>query len=318
MRTDPLSDILRITKAEMVATGGFSAGGPWAIRFPAPRSINFFAVVRGHCWVTIEGEPEPFRFDRGDVGLLTAERAFVLATDLTLEPLDAMSVFSGTGRSEAVFGDGNDFEHVGGHVRVDPRSGRLLADVLPAWIHISAASQEATTLRWLLDQLVEERSVIHPGGQLAAEQLAQLLFIQVLRARMRAPTMMPAGWLRALCDPRVAPAMRLMHGDPARSWHLDELAKACAMSRTTFATRFRAVVGAAPLAYLGQWRMHLAERNLREDTKPIAIIGQSLGYTSESAFSNAFKRIMGQSPRAHRLQSAGAFQSSDTIEVGLP
>ena len=223
MSIDPFSDILRITKAEMVATGGFAASGPWSIRFPAPTSIKFFAVVRGRCWARIEGEPDPVRFDTGDVGLLTAARAFVLASDLALEPLDAMSVFSGSGRSTAVFGDGSEFEHIGGHVRVDPKSGRLLADVLPPWIHISAASQEATIFRWLLDRLVEERAATQPGSQLAVEQIAQLLFIQVLRARLKVPEIMPAGWLRALGDPRIAPAMRLMHGDPARSWHLGEL-----------------------------------------------------------------------------------------------
>jgi AraC-like DNA-binding protein len=303
MSADPFSDILKFTKAEMLATGSFTAGGPWAIRFPAPKSIKFFAVVRGHCWVRVDGGPEAARFDAGDVGLLTAERAFVLASDLELEPLDAMSVFSGSGRSTAMLGDGGDFEHVGGHVRLDPQSGRLLADVLPPWIHIRAASQEATTFRWLLARLVEERSTHQPGGQLAAEQIAQLLFIQVLRARLKLPELMPAGWLRALGDPRIAPAMRHMHGDPARSWRLDELAKVCAMSRTTFALQFRTVVGTAPLTYLGQWRMHLAERALREETTPVAVIGQSLGYTSESAFSNAFKRVTGRSPRAHRFQT---------------
>src|SRR5579884_213969 len=111
---------------------------------------------------------------------------------------------------------------------------------------------------------------------------------------------MPAGWLRALGDPRIAPALRLMHGDPGRAWHLDELAKACAMSRTSFAFHFRAAAGVAPLTYLTEWRMRLAERALEEENTPVAVIGRSLGYTSESAFSNAFKRVTGKSPNAHR------------------
>jgi AraC-like DNA-binding protein len=112
-----------------------------------------------------------------------------------------------------------------------------------------------------------------------------------------------AGWLRALGDPRIAPALRLMHDDPARPWQLDELAKACAMSRTTFAFHFKKSAGVAPLTYLAQWRMRLAERTLRERNTPVALIAQSLGYTSESAFSNAFKRMTGQSPKAYRHAS---------------
>lgn len=300
MKVDPFSDVLKFTNAESLVTGGFTAGGAWAIRFPAPDKIKFFAVTKGHCWVCIEGEAEPIHFETGDVGLLSAKRSFVLTSDPGIPPVDAMSVFSGSGKTTAILGDGSDFAQIGGHVLLDPASGRLLADVLPPWIHVPAASPQATAFRWLLDQLVGEHTVEQPGTQLVSAQLAQLLFIQILRAHLKTSDPMPAGWLRALRDPRIAPALRLMHGDPGRTWHLDELARACAMSRTTFAFHFKGVAGVAPLTYLTEWRMRLAERALREEVTPIAVVGQSLGYASESAFSNAFKRVTGNSPRACR------------------
>lgn len=300
MAIDPFSDILKFTNAVSLVTGGFTAGGAWAIRFPAPDKIKFFAVVKGQCWVDIEGEIEPVHFQTGDVGLLAAKRSFVLASDPGVAPVDAMELFSAAGSSTAQLGDGLDFAHVGGHVLLDPASGRLLSDVLPPWIHVPAASPQAANFRWLLDRLVEEQAAELPGAQLASAQFAQLLFIQILRAHLQASDLMPAGWLRALADPRIATALRLMHGDPGRSWHLDELARACAMSRTTFADRFKAVAGVAPLTYLTEWRMRLAERALREDSTPVSVIAPSLGYTSESAFSNAFKRVTGTSPRTYR------------------
>lgn len=303
MSADPFSDILRFTNALSLVTGGFTAGGAWAIRFPAPDKVKFFAVVKGQCWVSIEGETEPVRFHTGDVGLLAAKRSFVLASDLGIAPVNAMELFSGAGRSTAQLGDGGDFTHIGGHVLLDPASGRLLADVLPPWIHVPAASPQAANVRWLLDQLVEERAAELPGAQLASAQLAQLLFVQILRVHLSTSDHMPAGWLRALTDPRIAPALRLMHGDPARSWHLDELARACAMSRTTFADRFKTVAGVAPLTYLTEWRMRLAERALRDESTAVAVVAQSLGYSSESAFSNAFKRVTGKSPKAYRSAS---------------
>ncbi|WP_377154689.1 AraC family transcriptional regulator [Roseateles sp. UC29_93] len=300
MQADPFSDILKFTRAESLVTGGFRAGGQWAIRFPAPDKIKFFAVVKGRCWVRIEGEPDAVLFETGDVGLLAAKRASVLASALDIEPVDAMGLFSGAGRSTATLGDGEDFAHLGGHVLLDPASGRLLEGVLPPWIHIRAASPRATVFRWVLEQLVEERAHPLPGAQLVTEQLSQLLFIQILRAHLEASGPMPAGWLRALADPRLAPALRLMHGDPARSWHLEELASACAMSRTTFAVRFKDIAGVAPLSYLADWRMRLAERALREEDTPVAVLARSLGYASESAFSNAFKRVTGKSPTTWR------------------
>ncbi|NKF22969.1 AraC family transcriptional regulator [Solimonas marina] len=306
MSADPFSDILKFTNAESLVTGGFCAGGAWALRFPAPDKIKFFAVVKGSCWVSIEGEGKPVRFDTGDVGLLTAKRQSVLASHPDVTPMDAMSVFSGSGRSSVVLGDGRDFAHIGGHVLLDPASGRLLADVLPPWIHVPAVSPQATTFRWLLDQLVKERAGELPGAPLASAQLSQLLFIQILRAHLQLSGPVNAGWLRALSDPRVAPALRLMHGDPARSWRLDELAQACAMSRTTFALHFRTSAGVAPLAYLAQWRTRLAERALRDENSAVAQIAETLGYASESAFSHAFKRMTGHSPKAYRHAARAA------------
>ncbi|MET3853706.1 AraC family transcriptional regulator [Rhizobium sp. OAE497] len=306
MAVDPFSDVLTLSKAEAVVTGGFTAGGPWSIRFPAREKIKFFAVVKGSCWVHLEGAREPLLFETGDVGLLAKPRVAVLSSDPGLEPVDAMSLFSNVGRNAvAVVGDGGDFGYIGGHVMLDPIRGKLLADILPPWILTRAASPHAAAFRWLLDRLIEERTSGRPGSQLASSQLTQLLFIEILRSHLGTARLMPAGWLRALAEPRIAPALRLMHGDPARSWHLEELAKACAMSRTSFAFHFRTVAGVAPLTYLATWRMHLAERSLRDERTAVATVARSLGYTSESAFSNAFKRANGKSPSAYRASVSG-------------
>lgn len=298
---DPFSDILRLTNAETVVTGGFSAGGAWAIFFPASDKTKFFAVTKGECWACLEGEAEPMRFETGDVGLLIARRAYVLASDPNVPPVDAMDLFSRAGRTTAQLGDGQDFAHLGGHVLLDAVSGRLLLDVLPPWIHLRASSPHAVSFRWILEQLVREQTSHMPGAQLASAQLAQLLFIQILRAHLESAGHITASWLRVLADGRVAPALRLMHAEPGRVWGLDQLARACAMSRTTFAAHFRAIAGVPPMTYLTEWRMRLAERALRDEDAPISDLARSLGYRSESAFSNAFKRCVGVSPNNFRL-----------------
>jgi AraC-like DNA-binding protein len=129
------------------------------------------------------------------------------------------------------------------------------------------------------------------------------MFVQILRAQLGSVGSLPAGWLRAISDERIAPALRLIHGDPSRTWKLDELAKASAMSRTTFAVHFKAVAGVAPLEYLTDWRMQIAQRALRDEDKSIAELAASLGYSSESAFSNAFKRVTGSAPSKHRISA---------------
>lgn len=56
----------------------------------------------------------------------------------------------------------------------------------------------------------------------------------------------------------------------------------------------------APQEYLTRWRMHLAVQALSTTGSSVCLIGQSLVYQSDSAFSSAFKRVMNCSPREYR------------------
>ena len=300
MTHDPFSDILTLTNAETVVSGGFTAGGTWAIRFPKMEKIKFSAIVRGRCWLCIDGEQAPMRAEAGDVFLLSAHQSFVLASDVEAMPLDAASVFTSSAVKMGKLGDGDEYMQIGGFVRLDPLSGGLLADVLPPLIHVQASAPQAAVLHWLIEQLVHEQVAELPGASLVSAQLAQLMFVQIVRAHLDTSGSLEAGVLRALSDPLIAPALRLMHSDPGRSWHLKELAQAVAMSRTMFAVRFKQSAGVAPLTYLTEWRMRLAERALREQETSVTELARSLGYTSESAFSNAFKRITGHAPKRYR------------------
>jgi transcriptional regulator GlxA family with amidase domain len=101
--------------------------------------------------------------------------------------------------------------------------------------------------------------------------------VEVLRAALRPGGGAGAGWLSALADPRLQPALRLMHDQPERDWGLVELARATAMSRTRFATRFRNSAGRPPVACLTRWRMQLAQRALRETGTTVAALAVQLG-----------------------------------------
>ena len=131
-------------------------------------------------------------------------------------------------------------------------------------------------------------------------QLTQLMFVQILREYLQTTTDLPCNWLKAVSDKRLQPALALMHNDPAQNWQLSELARAAAMSRTSFAVYFKSIAGVAPLTYLTQWRMYLAGQSLRQSELSVSTLALQYGYASESAFSTAFKRINGVSPRNYR------------------
>ena len=151
--------------------------------------------------------------------------------------------------------------------------------------------------------MVEEYSAAQPGHALAMEQLSQVLLVEILRAYILStdPDLLPAsGLLRAVSDKRLAPALRLIHDNPEHSWRLEELSAAAGMSRTTFANTFKSVAGITPMTYVTEWRMRLAAKALRDQNVSVAELAYALGYTSESAFSNAFKRVTGQAPTIYR------------------
>jgi AraC-like DNA-binding protein len=76
--------------------------------------------------------------------------------------------------------------------------------------------------------------------------------------------------------------------------------------------RFKQTVGESPMEYLTRWRMLLAGDRLVNSDDPISVISLSLGYESESAFSTAFKRVMGCSPRQYsRGRSSGSSPVSE-------
>ncbi|WP_129955370.1 helix-turn-helix transcriptional regulator [Rahnella sp. PD4] len=103
-----------------------------------------------------------------------------------------------------------------------------------------------------------------------------------------------------------------MHEAPDAKWTLQKLAGQAAMSRTTFALRFKEFVGLSPMDYLTRWRMTLAADRLRHSRDSVAEIGRAVGYESEKSFSTAFKRVMNCPPRQYGRGQRTAGHSEPT------
>jgi len=104
------------------------------------------------------------------------------------------------------------------------------------------------------------------------------------------------GLLPGLADAHLAPAIRQMHGQLARSWTVAQLAKTAALSRSAFFERFTRVVGLPPMEYLLAWRMAVAKDLLRREDVGLAEVADRVGYGSASTFSTAFSRYVGRPP----------------------
>jgi len=132
------------------------------------------------------------------------------------------------------------------------------------------------------------------------DRLADVLFIQVLRAWCMTERAVGIGWIAALRVPALASAMRAMHSDLARSWTVEELSREAMMSRSAFAALFKEVVGEAPLTYLTAWRVYRAKAFLKDTQLSLLEIAMLVGYESGTALSRAFRRFEPDPPGVWR------------------
>ena len=296
---DPLSDVLSLLRPRSIMSGGWDMGGAWSVGFGPHPGIKCYALVSGQCWLVLDGAPSPLRVEAGDCFLLPHGRAFHLTSDLALKPVDAKAAFTLplNGAIARVNGGGDCFG-VGGHFDFAGQHAGILLRELPPVVHIRKESDKAA-MRWSLERMMEELREPQPGGALVARQLASMMLVQALRLHLAEGRRGGVGWLFALADRQMNAAIGSIHGAPGHGWTLQELARRAGMSRSTFALRFKQTVGRSPMDYLTHWRMLLAGDRLANSNEPVSSVALSLGYESESAFSTAFKRVMGCSPRKY-------------------
>ncbi len=293
---DPLSDVISFLELRSYRVGGFEAGGDWSIRFGAYEAIKCYAVTSGACWLAVEGDGDPVHLQQGDCFLLPHGRPFRIASDLALPPDDWQRHFVGAREGEVVRLNGSDGVKVlGSHFQLSGPQAEMLVGMLPPVVHLQREA-EREALRWAFDRMRQELTDLKPGGVLIAQQLAYMIFVQALRLHLDDRN--GVGWLFALSDKQVGAAIAAIHREPGRRWTVAALALEVGMSRSGFAARFGQLVGDGPIEYLTRWRMLLAGRRLSRG-EAIGAVARSLGYESESAFSFAFKRVMGIAPRHH-------------------
>jgi AraC-like DNA-binding protein len=309
---DPLSEVLDLLDLRAASPSRLEAGGRWALGFAGHQHLKVGTVVAGECWLVPDGAA-PLHLGAGDCYLLASGRPFTASSDLDTAPIPNRTALPSPWPSTTYYQTAPDDPArtilISGSLSLDDIAAALLLDNLPPSVHIAADSRRAADLRPILHLLSQETAADEPGASTIRSQLTHILFVQVLRtllASNSSPDGVTPGWLGALGDRQIGAAVALLHRHPARRWTVADLAAAVNMSRSSFAERFRALVGVPPLDYLVRWRIHTAARALRSTDRTVAVIAADAGYASVSAFSNAFKRVLGQAPARYRSHPRAA------------
>jgi len=305
---DVLTDVLESIHVRSLIVGRLEFTAPWGLRMTRGRP-GFYVVTRGTCWLEVEGLDAPIQLGGGDLVVLPRGQAHVIRDSRRTRALPAADVLKSctphkTCQPGGVFqygGGGARTTMVGGCFRVDDATSNPLIRSLPPIIHVQGDG--GTPVEWLeatLQFVAAEMASGQPGAETVVSRLADILFVQAVRAHLVQMRDHASGWLRALVDPQIGQALALIHEHPEEAWTVATLAERVGMSRSAFAARFTELAEEPPLTYLTRWRMTKASRLLRNGTSSLGEISGQVGYEAEAAFSKAFKRWHGIAPGMFR------------------
>jgi AraC-like DNA-binding protein len=289
---DPLAEVITLLRPRAVFSKVISGAGSWAVRYSDFGQPSFCTMLEGECVLAVDGQ-EPVTLVAGDFVLMPATPGFTLSgfdpavpvlIDPKLAPAPEGEVRHGKREGPP------DVRMLGGYFVLDSPDAALMVSLLPTLLHVRGIDRLSLLVQLVREESIEER----PGRDLVLARLVEVLLIEALRGAPGEGA--PPGLLRALADTRLAVAMRHMHGEPARPWTVDELAKKAALSRSAFFERFSRAVGLPPMEYLLAWRMAIAKDLLSRGDFALADVAERVGYSSASTFSTAFSRHVGQPP----------------------
>ncbi len=287
---------------------------PWSVRIADEAPLSVMVMVRGDAWITpADGSPAQ-RIRPGDLAIARGPDHYTCAGEPATAPfaeilpgqrcvpLDGAPVARYRDLGPRAWGErreGSVEMLIGTYQMRGEITGRLL-DALPPLLVLPGEVWECPLTPLVADEIGKDE----PGQAVVLDRLLDLLLIAALRAWFSRPEAAAPAWYRAMGDPVVGRALRLLQDDPAHPWTIAHLAAEAGVSRAALARRFAELVGEPPMTYLTNWRLALAADLLRDTDLTIAAIAHRIGYGSAFALSGAFKRVYGVSPQEHRGSAA--------------
>lgn len=306
---DVLTDMLQRSRARGAAFSHSTARGAWGVRFPAGTGAHLaiHGILGGEAFAWTDDAPDQARHVvSGDVVLVQGPSLHFMAHAPGADAVPfgsqpASGPPRGAARLAYGSGSGDPTTFFCGAYRFE---GDLCGGLLAGLPGLTVVRPQAgSPLRGALDVFSSELLHDAPGQQALLDSLLNVVLVQALREQLASDLAAAPAWFRATSDPAIGAALRAIHADPQRAWTVADLAAAATLSRATFARRFSALLGMAPLAYVTDWRMALAREQLRAGDAGLAVVARSLGYASEFSFAATFKRHHGIAPGRWRAKA---------------
>lgn len=312
-------DALRFIRMSGIFYGLSELTEPWGLELPPMDScVWFHAVTFGECAIDVDGACRTLT--AGDFVLVPhsgGHRAWGRSRSPTVPVFDLNNDYVNDQYAMLRYGGGGALTTiVCGCIRFgDHPAVRRLFSALPPLIQIDRTQTAGSG--WLqptLRMLAEETRTVRPGSDAVISRLCDIVVMQSIRSWIEGTEAAQTGWLKALRDPRIGRVIAQIHANPAQAWGVSSLAAEAGLSRSAFSARFTNLVGEPAMRYVTVCRMHHAAHLLQDAQTSVAQVAATLGYESEAAFSRAFKRVTGETPRGSARRQSGLSPTGMRIE----
>jgi len=277
--------------AQIYVNGDFC--GTWAVDTGGSKRIPFHLIGSGSAWLHFKGRsPQPL--DAQDLVVFPHDAHHIISNSSDEPPANQVNT--------SMSNDGDVTQMICGFFEFrNPVLFPVLASLASAVVLNASKHDRDDRVPRLITLMLTELKNTKPGYYTAIDQMAFLIFIEVLRHQMQEGAL-GDGLLLALFDERLGRALNAIHQTPEAPWTLDTLAEEALMGRSSFSETFHREVGLTPMKYLTQWRMNEARQLLMKTRMSVAQIAEKSGYESEAAFRKAYKNTLGEAPGAVRAK----------------
>lgn len=298
---DILAQVLDRVRLSGTLLFHFELGHPWRLELPARPYALFHYLSQGLATLAV-GQGQEIQMTGGDFVVITRGEPHVFYSDRGAEPLRIMDIDRSSPRVGFVQHGGRakplSTMLCGNFTVSRPLFGNVL-ELLPPVLLLKPTA-DAGWLEAILRRLISESATERPGQRVALSRLTEVLFVEVLRSWIASLSPGQGGWLGAISDPHIGPALKLIHENPEHPWTLSELGQRVGLGRSVFSARFTKLVGQSMHRYVIERRMAEAAFLLETSDEPIARIASRVGYETAAAFSKLFHRYHGLSPGRYR------------------
>jgi AraC-like DNA-binding protein len=302
---DALSEILKSMTMRHASVGTLTLSQPWGLSVQDIGSPVAYGVAAGApCWIRVAGR-EAICLAVGDMALIRGEHQLLSAPDVPTEDFGRAWASQGFPAFEPSLepaaplhfewgGGGEESSLLGLAFGLSGGKDSPLLAALPPYIVL----RRGDGFPWIgpAIEFLTLRDSESAGYAATARLLAELTFVSIVRSHLIGHSRNSRGWLRGLTDARIGRALQAMHQSPGDNWTVASLAQLVGMSRTAFAQLFAELVEVTPIDYLTRWRMHLAAQRITREETNLTQLAFELGYSSDAAFRDAFKRQYGVAP----------------------